>query len=334
MEIRQTRNKSGKKKESGEVYLSVLGVLSDKKRIILSILVAAFFFAFMFGIIYKRNYTASIYIYSEINDEIQSDLNRAAGDDYSVLIPNRELPFETYSAILRSPQVQMDILQAKYSVNFKYKHYDMDLMQYFSLSNITYALQELNEITEIDMLENSNVLKLSVTTQYPDLSRQIAESYVNELEQYLSQRRQRQIEEKISMLDKTIQSVSEHDQLEFEMAADLKDQLERQKIRLMLAGRIGEFRLGSIRLPYTESNTRISEFAVIAMCLVSILTVIACIAVLKVKPSNSRMEKADREMRGVMLRRGPESAPEKPARQARKKSSPRERTQKKRTVEV
>jgi hypothetical protein len=136
------------------------------------------------------------------------------------------------------------------------------------------------------------------------------------------------------MLDKTIQSVSRIEQIKPETEADLTEKLRRQKILVMLAGNTGEFRLGSIRSPYIESNTRISRSVVIAMCLVSGLMAIACIAVFRLRATESKIEKVGGEMHEVMLKRGPETAFEKPAREAGKKRMPRKKTQKKRTVEV
>ncbi|HDS01302.1 MAG TPA: hypothetical protein ENO22_11360 [candidate division Zixibacteria bacterium] len=334
MAARKIKNKVRSQEGSSEVYLSVLSVLSDKKLIVLSILVAAFFCAFIFGIIYKRNYTASVYIYSKPGNEIASDLNRNAQDDHSIFLENGEIPIETYSAILRSPRIQMEILQAKYSVNFKYKHYDMDLLQYFSLNNVSYALQELNDITEINALDNSGVLKISVTTQYPDLSQQIAESYVNALEEYLEKRRQQKIEEKISLLDKADEAAPEHEQAEPGEGGGLTEKLEGQETPLMLARSSGKFRPGSIRSARITSNNGLLKSAVTAMSLAALLILIPSIVALNWRKSTGAIKMTGNGMRRVILGRGAELSPEKAAPQTAKKTATREGTQNKRIVKV
>jgi hypothetical protein len=334
MAARKIRKKALPEKQESEIYLSILSVLSDKRLAILSIVVAAVFFAFMFGFIYKRSYTASVYIYPESEFKIENAANPVMENNYTVFLKNNDIPFETYAAILRSPQIQLDLLQKNYSVNFKYRHYDMDLMQYFSLNNITYALQELNDITEIDAIDNSGVMKISVTTQYPDLSQQIAESYVNKLEEYLEESRQQKIEDEISMLNETIQAASKSTQADQEGTDDLVKALENRKAMLMLAKSTETDKLGSVRSAYISPNNLVPKPLVVIMPLAAGLIIAGMIVVQRLREysrqSNENIGKTGR----VMLKRGPESAPEKVSRLAGKKPTSGSKSRTKRMAKV
>ncbi len=334
MAARKIRKKALPEKQESEIYLSILSVLSDKRLAILSILVAAVFFAFMFGFIYKRSYTASVYIYPESEFKIENATNPALENNYTVFLKNNEIPFVTYAAILRSPQIQLDLLQKKYSVNFKYKHYDMDLMQYFSLNNITYALQELNEITEIDAIDNSGVMKISVTTQYPDLSRQIAESYVNKLEEYLEESRQQKIEDEISMLNETIQAASENTRVDQDETDDLVSALEKRKTMLMLAKSAETDKLGSVRSAYVSPNNLIPKPLVVILPLAIGLIMVGMIVGQRLRKYGLLSNKNSGKMGRVMLKRGPESVLEKASRQVGKKSTSGSKSRTKRMAKV
>ncbi|MBD3216969.1 MAG: hypothetical protein GF310_01745 [candidate division Zixibacteria bacterium] len=334
MAARKIKKKALPEKQESEIYLSILSVLSDKRLAILSILVAAVFFAFMFGFIYKRSYTASVYIYPGAEFKIENAANPVMENNYTIFLKNNDIPFETYAAILRSPQIQLDVLQKNYSVNFKYKHYDMDLMQYFSLNNITYALQELNDITEIDAIDNSGVMKISVTTQYPDLSQQIAESYVNKLEEYLEESRQQKIEDEISMLNETIQAASENTQVDQNGTGDLVTALEKRKAMLMIAKSTETNKLGSVRSAYISPNNLIPKPLVVILPLAVGLIVTGMIVVQRLKKYGLLSNENAGKMGRVMLKRGPESAPEKVSRRVGRKSDSGAKSRTKRTAKV
>lgn len=298
--------------------------LNEKKVVIISICFVCALFSFMFWTLYEQNYTASVLIYP---DQLsKSELipgNNQAGTE----LASYNMPFEIYSTLLRSPDIQMQVLQKNYTVKFNYKSYSIDLTRYFAMKNISYALQELNEITEIDYLNNSHILQLSVTTRHPDLSRQIADAYLMELERRLNQLRHEKISSNNERLDEALQFIQNYKSISDSARSDFVGRLQSKKETVMMAAEINPIRLAAVNEGYTHKSLKYSRTAIASIPLILGFAAIIGMFVMESIKSQKKVQSAPVKSGRVSMKRKSETAP------TRSKKRQAHRTTKKTTIE-
>ncbi len=325
-----SRNSDTEKNTSSQKakgFSSFIASINEKKIVIIALLAVSAIFSLMFWSLYSQSYTASILIYP---DQISESGLMSEGSVPEASVGNGaySMPFEAYPALLRSPEIQMQVLQKDYTVKFNYKSYSVDLTKYFALKNISYALRELNDITEITLLNNSGILKLSVTTKYPDLSRQIAEAYMTELEKWLEQIHREKISEKIDQLDQALQFIETNKSITDSTREDLISRLQSKKDVFMLEAELNPVKLGMVREGYTHKNGVFSKTSFASMPLTA--GFVAVLIILGLEMRKFRKKCADLAVTAgrVSLKRKPETAPVQSRRKPVHKTTPKTSTQK------
>ncbi len=309
--------------------------LNEKKVVIISICLVCALFSFMFWTLYEQNYTASVLIYP---DQLSKSGMITGNDQTGTELASYNMPFEIYSTLLRSPDIQMQVLQKNYTVKFNYKSYSIDLTRYFAMKNISYALQELNEITEIDYLNNSHILKLSVTTRYPDLSRQIADAYLLELERRLNQLRHDKISSNNDRLDEALQFIQNYKSISDSARGDLVRRLQDKKETVMMAAEINPVRLAAVNEGYTHKNIKYSRAAITSVPLILGFAAIIGMFVMESIKSRKKVESVPAKVGRVSMKRKSETAPsqsnQRPAHRTTKKTTIEKKPQARRAVKV
>jgi hypothetical protein len=318
-------------------FSSFIASINEKKIVIIALLAVSAIFSLLFWSLYNQSYTASILIYP---DQISKPGLMPEGSVPEASFGNEaySIPLEAYPALLRSPEIQIEVLQKDYTVKFDYKSYSVDLTRYFALKNISYALRELNDITEITILDNSGILKLSVTTKYPDLSRQIAEAYMKELEKQLEQIRREKISENIDQIDQALQFIETNKSITDSARVDLISRLQSKKDIFLLAAELNPVKLGMVMEGYTHKKGVFSKTSCASIPLIVGFVTVLIILGLGMRKFQKKYADVAVTTGRVHLKRKPETAPVqsrgKPVRKTTPKTSTQKIPQRRRAVKV
>jgi uncharacterized protein involved in exopolysaccharide biosynthesis len=95
-----------------------------------------------------------------------------------------------FPVILSSQRTREAVLDHNYTFVRKNDSLSINLYDYFKIENHDRVLKAISSITDINASKRTGEISLAVTTQYPELSRQILERYLVELEDYVIHKRQ------------------------------------------------------------------------------------------------------------------------------------------------
>jgi uncharacterized protein involved in exopolysaccharide biosynthesis len=168
---------------------SVLLPILKYKKITYIVTASSVLMTLLICLLLKNQYTSTATILPSGNTTITSELkDLAAGslgdlglgaanqapDNSSILFPN----------ILSSRLVSERIIERGYSFYFRSRPFNMTLADYIDASNLDRNLEGLKKLVNIDTDRKTGVIKLSVTTKYPELSAAIVHAYLEELDDY------------------------------------------------------------------------------------------------------------------------------------------------------
>jgi uncharacterized protein involved in exopolysaccharide biosynthesis len=137
----------------------------------------------------KNQYTSTAAILPTGNTSISSELKDLAAGSLGELglggvSQGAENTSALYPSILSSRRISERILERNYSFYHKSKPYSMTLDEYIDASNRDKALKELDKLLAVDVDRKTGVIKLSITTDYPELSAAVVHAYLEELDDY------------------------------------------------------------------------------------------------------------------------------------------------------
>ena len=98
-------------------------------------------------------------------------------------------PSILYPEILKSRFLGEDVLRKNYSITKKGKTITFDLYEYFKTDNPDLAYKSLHKITAIDYNKKTGIVSVSVTTRDAQLSAQIANYYIQCLDEFNKHKR-------------------------------------------------------------------------------------------------------------------------------------------------
>jgi hypothetical protein len=156
---------------------------------------------------HTTEYTASVLICPKVEEQVIEYYDTTGKSPVLIREHLASLPLKAYPAILRSPQIQHGIISDIYEIGYKYGKYRLNLMEYFALEDLAYAFGHLNQITEIEVDDNHSVVRLSVTTKFPDLSRQVLDNYIRMLKEYMTHQQSQPDENLYSALNQKLEYV-------------------------------------------------------------------------------------------------------------------------------
>ncbi|MEW6049516.1 MAG: Wzz/FepE/Etk N-terminal domain-containing protein [Candidatus Zixiibacteriota bacterium] len=128
-----------------------------------------------------------------------ADLKSLAG--LSSLTSQDESSSELFPTILMSRAVADAVLARRYECSVNARHRTLYLNQYFKIENPDYLHLALAGITTVEKDKKTGVISLAVETTSPELSRQIAEEYITQLDDFNMHRRRTQAGERARYLE-------------------------------------------------------------------------------------------------------------------------------------
>lgn len=188
-------------------------VLADKKFLFATIAVVSIALTIVLTQSIHKSYTSSVFVYPSGSHLIKGVSTEMPEEAYLLERSGSTIPFESYPMILKSSEVLTHVAGHKYEIDIEFNKYHLDLMDYFRMDNIALAIDRLNSITSIAPAANGEYLQLSVTSKYPDLSRQMITVYIEGLEKYLRTAREKEIALMIEHLETTKAEIAESDTL-------------------------------------------------------------------------------------------------------------------------
>ena len=118
--FRNSHTETNATSQKAKGFSSFIASINEKKIVIIALLAVSALFSLLFWSLYSQSYTASIFIYP---DQISESGLMSEGSVPEASVGNGaySMPFEAYPALLRSPEIQMQVLQKDYPVTFNYK---------------------------------------------------------------------------------------------------------------------------------------------------------------------------------------------------------------------
>jgi len=91
---------------------------------------------------------------------------------------------ELFPTTLNSARLRNAILQKRYQFTADNKKYSLTMLEYLDETNLDKARKALAKITTVSSEFKTGVVTLDVTTKYPELSAQVAQAYIDELDTF------------------------------------------------------------------------------------------------------------------------------------------------------
>jgi len=126
---------------------------------------------------------------------------------------------ELFPTTLRSARLRNAILQKNYHFTADGQDYNLTLQEYLEEDNLDKARKALARITVVGSEFKTGVVSLDVTTKYPELSAQVAQAYIDELDRFNRTQRKTRATEYENFLGKRLavsnrEMISAEDELE------------------------------------------------------------------------------------------------------------------------
>lgn len=113
-----------------------------------------------------------------------------------------------YPKILTSRLISEKILNRRYQFTYKKSIMSKTLNEYIGAANIDKALEKLDKLMSIDVDSRTGVIRLSVMTEYPELSAAVVHAYLEELNDYNVNSRQSKGKANKQFISKRLNEVS------------------------------------------------------------------------------------------------------------------------------
>lgn len=198
--------------EVSPVWNSFILPLFLYKKMIYFIICTSLIVALVYCFISPNRYSTVATILPTNNSDQKLSLGALAGGALSDLglgsmMTATETSPALYTHILKSRLVSDKILDKKYNFSYKNKDKSLKLKQYFEIENHDYVLKELSGITNFDLDRNTGIISLTVTTKYPELSKVIVDSYIDELNNYVMHTKQSKAQDNEKFIAKRLTEV-------------------------------------------------------------------------------------------------------------------------------
>jgi len=307
--VKSQINGNKQKEITGKVKSSInFKSLLSKRFLFIPVLIIAMACSGIFMLTMKTTYKASSLVFPMDLNQYRAAMDYSTGMLYNYVNDAYVIPLEAYPSVLRSPQIQMNVLKRAYEINSRASRYQMNLMEYFAREDLTYAFEELNRITEIETIANSSLIKLSVTTLYPELSRQIVDAYVEELNTFFHEWMTVDPNRKLFQIEDRVESLSQRANIKQEnMQEKTPSYTDYQVAFSSKDARRGD-RFGRIEESYTKASNNLLKTWAIAIPVVAggIASLTLFVIFWQRKPSEIINE--TQTISRLTLKRGPEVA--------------------------
>ena len=110
--------------------------------------------------------------------------DKVPGLDMMGLGTSNQSPTVLDPDILGSRMIAGHVLEKEYSLTDNDRIVTKNLYEYFEQDNPDYAYDKLQQITSIGYNKKTGVINIAVTTEDPDLSAQVANAYVHQLDEF------------------------------------------------------------------------------------------------------------------------------------------------------
>ncbi len=99
-------------------------------------------------------------------------------------------PSALYPSILMSRQITDKVLKHEYACLKEGENFGGDLYAYFDMKNRDAAFEKLKSLTSVNYDKKTGIVSVTVTTESPELSAQIANAFISSLDDYNKNQRQ------------------------------------------------------------------------------------------------------------------------------------------------
>ena len=193
-------------------FQSVLLPLLRYKRMTYTIVCATLLFTLVYCLIIPNWYTSTATILPTSGGSGLSGLSSFAGSladlGLGAMMQADENSSAMFPKIIKSRYISDKILDRTYQFNFENKKYSMTFDEYINQDNRDKAIEKLDNLVSIATDKSTGVLKLSVITEYPELSAQVVNAYLDELNDYNVNHRKSKAQENKNFIESRLKEVS------------------------------------------------------------------------------------------------------------------------------
>jgi uncharacterized protein involved in exopolysaccharide biosynthesis len=184
----------------------------------------------------KNQYTSTAAILPTGNTSITSELKDLAAGSLGDLglggaSQSADNSSALYPSILSSRLLSEKLLDRNYSFYHKSKPYSMTLEEYIDAPNRDKTLQQLDKLVTVDVDRKTGVIKLSVTTDYPELSAAVVHAYLEELDDFNIHHRQSAASENVKFTARRLTEI----RTELEQAEDSLTAFKESNMNFMVS---------------------------------------------------------------------------------------------------
>lgn len=194
-------------------FQSILLPLLRYKRMTYTIVSTTLVFTLIYCLLIPNWYTSTATILPTSGGSGLSGLSSFAGSladlGLGAMMQADENSSAMFPKILKSRYLSDKILDRTFQFNYNGKAYNMTFDQYIAQENRDKAIEKLNKLVSIATDKSTGVLKLSVITEYPELSAQVVNAYLEELNDYNVNHRQSNAQENKNFIQGRLAEVSD-----------------------------------------------------------------------------------------------------------------------------
>jgi len=174
--------------KNGISLSEAFAILTRRWRFVIVFGLVSAFCAAVISIFIPNEYTASTSTLPPANDSRSSGIlslaENTTGLEMLNLGADKNSPAIIYPRILGSRTLQEEILSNTYTYKEGNDNVSKNLYEYFEIENKDKACLALSNIMAIDYDKKTSMVTLTVTTEYPDLSAQIANFAMDRLDEF------------------------------------------------------------------------------------------------------------------------------------------------------
>ncbi|MBK7141194.1 MAG: hypothetical protein IPH75_03815 [bacterium] len=162
--------------------IELIRLILNRRRFVVVVTVAVCILATGVLLLVPNKYQSEASLLPSGAQDKMADLKRLAG--FGAMSLSDENSSELFPEILRSRSIQDSVLSKRYHFSHNNRPMTLLLSQYFDQENPDKLRGEIDDITYIALDKKTGVIDIAVETKYPDLSRQVLNSYLSELESF------------------------------------------------------------------------------------------------------------------------------------------------------